>query len=212
MDTRSSYYEFIHAVSESRPNEWFEGSQRHHILPRCLGGKDEESNLIYLTFKEHFTAHRLLAEENPGDYKLSYALWRMANSRENCTPEEYEYARSRYQKSVSIHLKGNTHGRGNLGRIVSEDSKKKMSLAHAGIPLSDETRRKMSLSRVGEGNSFYGKKHSEETKMKMSLSKKGKKKKTPIEYHLVCKSCGNPFIGRCSRNRYCSTCKSILEV
>ena len=35
------------------------------------------------------------------------------------------------------------------------------------MPMSDSTRKKMSIIQTGEGNSFYGKKHSEATKEKM---------------------------------------------
>ena len=28
--------------------------ERHHIVPRCLGGKDEEENLVWLTAREHY--------------------------------------------------------------------------------------------------------------------------------------------------------------
>lgn len=27
--------------------------EKHHILPKCLGGKDESENYVLLTFKEH---------------------------------------------------------------------------------------------------------------------------------------------------------------
>jgi len=34
--------------------------ERHHILMKSMGGEDEDENLVYLTFREHFVAHRLL--------------------------------------------------------------------------------------------------------------------------------------------------------
>jgi len=34
--------------------------ETHHIVPRCLGGKDDKDNLINLTAKEHFCCHYLL--------------------------------------------------------------------------------------------------------------------------------------------------------
>lgn len=36
--------------------------ERHHILPRALGGTDDSSNLVALTAREHFVAHVLLAK------------------------------------------------------------------------------------------------------------------------------------------------------
>ena len=34
----------------------------HHVLPRSMGGSDELSNLVELTYREHFIAHWLLTK------------------------------------------------------------------------------------------------------------------------------------------------------
>lgn len=36
------------------------GLHRHHIIPRHMGGSDDESNFTYLTIREHIIAHFLL--------------------------------------------------------------------------------------------------------------------------------------------------------
>jgi hypothetical protein len=59
----------------------------------------------------------------------------------------------------------------------TENHKRKIGLANKGKKRSDEFRKRMSeigRSRVGNKNSFFGKKHSEETKRKISLKQKGK--------------------------------------
>lgn len=38
------------------------GYAHHHIIPRALDDGDEADNMVYLTHREHFIAHRLLAE------------------------------------------------------------------------------------------------------------------------------------------------------
>ena len=40
--------------------------EKHHILPRALGGSDDSSNLVVLTSREHFIAHALLAKIHGG--------------------------------------------------------------------------------------------------------------------------------------------------
>jgi len=35
--------------------------ERHHIIPKSEGGKDEPDNLVNLTAREHYVAHLLLA-------------------------------------------------------------------------------------------------------------------------------------------------------
>lgn len=47
--------------------------ERHHIVPRCLGGNDDLSNLVDLTPEEHFVAHQLLVKMYPSNAKLIFA-------------------------------------------------------------------------------------------------------------------------------------------
>ena len=39
------------------------GMHRHHIIPKHMGGTDDDDNIIYLTPKEHAQAHLLLYEK-----------------------------------------------------------------------------------------------------------------------------------------------------
>jgi small subunit ribosomal protein S16 len=50
--------------------------ERHHIIPRSLGGNNEQSNLVKLTAREHFVCHLLLTKMTIGRmrYKMSKAL------------------------------------------------------------------------------------------------------------------------------------------
>ena len=45
--------------------------EKHHILPRCLGGKDTKTNLVKLTAREHFIVHMLLCKFTKGEAKRS---------------------------------------------------------------------------------------------------------------------------------------------
>ena len=55
-------------------------SETHHIIPKCLGGSDEKSNLVELTAEEHFVAHQLLVKIYPGNYDLLHAAQMMTTS------------------------------------------------------------------------------------------------------------------------------------
>jgi hypothetical protein len=48
--------------------------EKHHILPRCMGGGDEPENLVRLTPEEHYVAHQLLVKMHPRNRKLIYAV------------------------------------------------------------------------------------------------------------------------------------------
>ena len=41
--------------------------EKHHIIPKCLGGKDILENYVLLTFREHIIAHKLLLKIYPKD-------------------------------------------------------------------------------------------------------------------------------------------------
>lgn len=53
-------------------------TELHHILPKCLGGTDCCNNLIRLTGKEHFIAHRLLSKIHHDSKPLSLAVLLMS--------------------------------------------------------------------------------------------------------------------------------------
>lgn len=137
--------------------------ERHHIVPKCMGGSNDKKNLIDLFAREHFIAHKLLADENPTNYSLVRAYSMMAFSQTNAhqryelSPEEYEDAR----KAVSSVLKG---------KPLSEETKNKLRTKAISRTSSEDVRKQMSERQMGENNSFYGKKHTDETRQKMRIA------------------------------------------
>lgn len=65
----------------------------HHIVPRCMGGTDEESNLIMLSCREHFIAHLLLWKIYPEVQGLLYAAFMMSYRGQVKTSRIYEKMR-----------------------------------------------------------------------------------------------------------------------
>jgi len=60
MDYQKHYSLLIESRKQSpTESDYYE---KHHILPRSLGGDDSKDNLVKLTAKEHFVAHLLLAK------------------------------------------------------------------------------------------------------------------------------------------------------
>ena len=63
--------------------------EKHHIIPRCMGGLDEDSNYVLLTYREHVLAHVLLSILNPESFKLKFALNAMINLFKNKNSEDF---------------------------------------------------------------------------------------------------------------------------
>jgi hypothetical protein len=73
-----NYQNIYNQIIERAKNRVLEGyKEKHHIIPKCLGGNNDKDNLVELTAREHFLCHRLLCEIYPNNNKLWYALWLM---------------------------------------------------------------------------------------------------------------------------------------
>jgi hypothetical protein len=55
--------------------------EKHHIIPRSLGGEDLSENIIVLTLREHFIAHLLLWKGYGG--AMATAFFMMAHFSKN---------------------------------------------------------------------------------------------------------------------------------
>lgn len=104
MDYKRIYAAFI---KDRRAKEsTLEGySERHHIIPRSMGGGDEPDNLIRLTPEDHFFAHLLLAKAYGG--RLASALQLMADSCNGSWRERF-HLRARYglARKISARIRG----------------------------------------------------------------------------------------------------------
>lgn len=100
----------------------------HHILPRCLGGTDDSSNLVSLSAREHYVAHQLLVKIYPDNPKLWYA----ANMMLSLNGRKYEWMKSNFRKIHSQHMKElykSGQFKGNFGSKHSPETKKRISEA-----------------------------------------------------------------------------------
>ena len=76
--------------------------EAHHIIPKCMGGTDDPTNLVDLTAREHYVAHILLAKIHGGN------LWHAVNMMgrmKNYSNRLYERARLEHSKLLSIQNK-----------------------------------------------------------------------------------------------------------
>jgi hypothetical protein len=71
--------------------------EKHHIIPKCLGGTDEKSNIVELTPKEHFICHLLLCEIYPKENSLKSARWAMTTLKSKNHNRKYRISSSQCQ-------------------------------------------------------------------------------------------------------------------
>lgn len=147
--------------------------EKHHIIPKCIGGLDTKDNLILLTAREHFLAHKLLCEIYPDNHKLKYALWMMLicsggnQSRDyitNISAREFERIRIQHVQLLSHKMRGNK---------LSDDTIKKISISNKGRKFDASHKQKISEACKGRVPWNKGKKHTIETKKKISQSQFG---------------------------------------
>jgi hypothetical protein len=135
-------------INKARSRTFIEGyTELHHIVPRSEGGSDDEDNLVELTPKEHFVAHKLLYMDNPNIMERVSTMWLMSNQRQIQSGRVYEQIRYRFINTV-------------MGKPKSEEHKRKISEAHKGKPKSKESIEKMKANlpdRSGKNNANYGK-------------------------------------------------------
>ena len=98
--------------------------ERHHIIPRCLGGLDIDSNIVELTPEEHYVAHQLLIKIHPDNHKLVYAARMMVPNRSN--NKMYGWIRRRYSKICKqrLGMKNSSYGTMWICNIASKQNLK----------------------------------------------------------------------------------------
>lgn len=88
-------------INKAKGREIIEHGEWHHILPRSMGGTDDASNLVKLTYREHFIAHMLLYKVHKNK-QMAFALGRMSNSRAEKSISSRTYALAREIHSAAV--------------------------------------------------------------------------------------------------------------
>jgi hypothetical protein len=197
----NKYKKWYTSITENAKTRTVSGYvERHHIIPRSLGGADTMDNLVDLTAREHFICHWLLTKIYTGDarYKMINALYLMQGKNQYqeryINSRVYETLRKEYAEYIS---------KMNTGRVQPADEKARQIEATTGRrrdpftadwklnlsknhkskkpnfdgTISRETRRKI-------GDKIRGRKQTDEEKLVRSLANKGKTREK-----LLCPHC-----------------------
>lgn len=100
-------------IARARGRKLTDYVERHHIIPRCMGGGEDISNLVELTAEEHFVAHQLLVKIYPDNRNLLFAAHMMTrgNKKHSRNNKEYGWLRKRRSIAASEFAKGRKRGK-----------------------------------------------------------------------------------------------------
>lgn len=161
MNYKKLYNQIIsNAQSRAKPDVY---TERHHILPRALGGNDHISNLVDLTAREHFLAHYCLWKFSNGNarFKMAYAFNIM-----RMNPKGSErYINSRLYASLRKDMKH------------TDETKAQISASLKGKKQSAVHKAKMSKALKGRTSPMKGRTFTAEHKAKISDGLTGVKRK-----------------------------------
>ena len=140
--------------------------EKHHIIPKSLGGSNDISNIVTLTAREHYICHLLLTKFTKGKdrTKMVHAAWRMMcpakNSNRSYKITSHLYASIKEQRAVHLRTlvgeKSHSFGKktGRTSEHFTEEwranlsaSKKGKTTWNKGVSRTDEERAKISATR-----------------------------------------------------------------
>jgi hypothetical protein len=153
-------------------------SEKHHVVPRCVGGSNDSTNVVRLTAREHFLAHRLLTRIYPNEPRLKlaarYMAWMDRKKRRGyrVTGRAYELIRIEGARAHSQIRRGIPHTAEHAAAI-SAARKGHGGPVKKGSSLTPEWRAKIGASMKGKATAL-GRIVTDEHRARISAAKKGK--------------------------------------
>lgn len=140
-------------ISRAKVRELTSYTERHHIVPKCMGGSNNLSNIVKLTPEEHYVAHQLLIKIYPYNHSLKKAAWMMSVSSKNQKRNNKAYGwikRSSRPSGSNNGMYGKTHEPDvckKLGKLASERFLGKTYVELYGIDRANQIKEEKSKQR-----------------------------------------------------------------
>lgn len=169
----NKYAKWYFKIVESARKQFRSGyTERHHVVPKSIGGGNDDQNIVCLTAREHFVCHRLLVKMTYGvnRQKMAKALWvlrhvgdqKLTSRSFAVLREEFSQAQSSYQRGVpksKEHRANISAARIGMTMKISEEAKLRKSEAikasnsrRKGVPRSAEVKQRLKGMGAGASN------------------------------------------------------------
>ena len=155
--------------------------EKHHIIPKSLGGSNDPDNIVKLSLRQHYIVHRLLPKMviSPSHRsKMLFALRCMLN---------YDKYGRRYKPSSRVFETLKTQIRESK---LSDEHRANIKNSQVGKSLSEKHKRAIS-------NGLLGRTHSSVTRALISKSNRGKKRSDITRKRISCARSGRPLTEKC---------------
>ena len=179
---------YISIISQSKLRPTILGyAEKHHVIPKSLGGTNDHSNLVRLTAREHFICHSLLIRMTTGidRRKMLHALGKFIQANQHqsrtFTSRQYDLIRRaisearlgvKHTKETLAKMKANrpvgpAWNKGLKMKPISDDHKQSMSLLYTGKSFDERygseraaiIRARITASKLGKPSGMLGKVH-----------------------------------------------------
>lgn len=92
---------YTQLINKAKTRKLLGYKEKHHVIPKCMGGTDSSTNLVILTPEEHYLAHLLLVKMYPDNNSLVYAANNMTvstNKHKRSNNKRYGWLKRKYQE------------------------------------------------------------------------------------------------------------------
>ena len=201
--------------------------EKHHIIPKSIGGSNSKENLVALTAREHFICHLLLTKMTVGMYKqkMTFAAWSLTMKKDILNKKISNRTYQRLKEERAALLKGKKMPeeqrlnliKVNTGKVCSEEKRakiraaRKLQITTEAKKMSDAHKRRAPMTQATKdkiGSKTKGHKKSPAAIQKIKAAR-SQQVITTIE--VTCPHCGKVGGNRIMPRYHFDNCKSLKE-
>lgn len=155
MDYKGIYWRLVNMARDRAVPSGY--TERHHVIPKCVGGTDSHENIVRFLPREHFLAHQLLVKMYPKSRGLSWAVFLMSKRAGMLGSKSRVYAW--LKRTAADHISKERKGKQlpmtqkridayarMTGRHITDEKRAKMATSKKGRVYSEEARKNMSAA------------------------------------------------------------------